>query len=162
MLEKHHLSEALFEEVNTHLASLQLLIKRGSIVDATIIHAPSSTKNRQNTRDPDMKATRKGNQCYFGMKAHIGVDAQTGLVHSLVGTSANVADVTQVHHLLHGQEEIVHGNVGYNRRDATPRTSTSRGHLAHPPTEGIGLARAGAAGMGKTSASAKSQRENPG
>ncbi len=101
-----------FEEVNAHLASCGLFIKRGSIVDATIIHAPSSTKNRQNGRDPEMKATRKGNQC-FGMKAHIGVDAQTGLVHSLVGTSANVAEVTQVHHLLHGQEEVVHGDAGY-------------------------------------------------
>ncbi|WP_339057004.1 IS5 family transposase [Candidatus Regiella endosymbiont of Tuberolachnus salignus] len=111
-LEKHHLSESLFEEVNAHLASCGLFIKRGSIVDATIIHAPSSTKNRQNGRDPEMKATRKGNQC-FGMKAHIGVDAQTGLVHSLVGTSANVAEVTQVHHLLHGQEEVVHGDAGY-------------------------------------------------
>jgi len=95
------------------------------------------------------------------MKAHIGVDAQTGLVHSLVGTSANVAHVTQVHHLLHGQEEVVHGDAGYKgvMRRVNINIAWSPGTS---PTEGIALAGAGAAGMGKTSASAKSYRENPG
>ncbi len=82
------------------------MIKRGSMVDATMIHAPSSTQNQRNSRHPDMKAPvvrSKGNQCDFGMKSPIGVDAERGLVHPLVGTSAHVADVTQAHPILHGQ-----------------------------------------------------------
>jgi len=86
------------------LAEQGLLMRAGTIVDATIIAAPSSTKNEGNTRDPEMHQTKKGNQWHFGMKAHIGVDAESGLVHTVIGTAANVNDVTQAGALLHGDE----------------------------------------------------------
>ncbi|MBX6091594.1 IS5 family transposase, partial [Pseudomonas aeruginosa] len=86
---------------------------QGTVVDATLIHAPSSTKNKDGKRDPEMHQTKKGNQYYFGMKAHIGADSESGLVHSVVGTAANVADVTQVDQLLHGDENLVSGDAGY-------------------------------------------------
>ena len=82
-------------------------------MDATIIAAPSSTKNEGHARDPEMHQTKKGNQWYFGMKAHVGVDAESGLVHTVVGTAANVSDVTQAGALLHGDETAVHGDAGY-------------------------------------------------
>lgn len=94
-------------------------MRQGTLVDATLIHAPSSTKNRERTRDPDMSQTKKGNQWYFGMKAHIGVDLASGLVHTVVGTTAKVADITQLPHLLHGQEQVVLGDAGYHRTDRT-------------------------------------------
>ena len=95
LLETHGLGTGLFEEINTHLASLGHRLKTGTIVDASIIDAPSTTKNRRGERDPEMRQTKKGNQWYFGMKAHIGVDAESGLAHSLATTAANAADVTQ-------------------------------------------------------------------
>ncbi|HEY5259562.1 MAG TPA: IS5 family transposase [Rhabdochlamydiaceae bacterium] len=113
LLEENDLSKAIFEEIGTHLRQKKLLMKEGSIVDATIINAPSSTKNAEGKRDPQMHQTRKGNQWYFGMKAHIGADADSGLVHSLVATAANVSDVSQTQHLLHGQEKRVHADAGY-------------------------------------------------
>src|SRR4029078_314226 len=93
---------------------------RGTIVDATIIAAPSSTKNKQKRRDPEMHQTKKGNQWHFGMKAHIGVDVASGLVHTVVGTAANEADITQTAALLHGQEEDVFGDAGYTGADKRP------------------------------------------
>jgi IS5 family transposase len=90
------------------------MLKRGSIVDATIIAAPSSTKNADGERDPEMHQTKKGNQWHFGMKAHIGVDADSGLVHTVTTTAANEADVEQVQGLLHGKEEVVHADAGYS------------------------------------------------
>ena len=113
LLEKNDLTQAIFEEIGKHLKAKKLLMKEGTIVDATIINAPSSTKNAEGKRDPQMHQTRKGNQWYFGMKAHIGADAESGLVHSLVATSANVSDVSQTKHLLHGQEKRVHADAGY-------------------------------------------------
>ena len=113
LLEKHGLGEALFEEINAHLASLGHRLKTGTIVDASIITAPSSTKNRTGERDPEMHQTRKGNQWYIGMKAHIGVDADSGLTHSLQTTPANGSDVVTAHALLHGGEERVWGDAGY-------------------------------------------------
>ena len=113
MLEVHDLAPKLFGAVNAHLGSKGMVLKRGTIVDATILHAPSSTKNAAKARDPQMHQTRKGNQWYFGMKAHIGVDGDSGLVHTVTTTAANAADVTQVEHLLHGQERTVHGDAGY-------------------------------------------------
>ena len=110
---EHSLGEALFEELNSHLASLGHRLKTGTIVDASIITAPSSTKNRTGERDPEMHQTKKGNQWYFGMKAHIGVDAQSGLAHSLETTPANTSDVATAHALLHGGEERVWGDAGY-------------------------------------------------
>ena len=113
LLEGQGLGRGLFEEINAHLASQGHRLRRGTIVDASIISAPSSTKNRQRERDPEMHQTKKGNQWYFGMKAHIGVDSETGLVHSLGTTPANTADVTMANGLLHGKEEQVHGDAGY-------------------------------------------------
>ena len=103
----------LLAEITRHLATRGVRLRKGTIVDATILDAPASTKNRAQARDPEMHQVKKGNQWYFGMKAHIGVDAQTGLVHSVATTAANVADVTQVPQLLHGGETRVWGDAGY-------------------------------------------------
>ena len=120
LLEKHQLTKAIFKVVNDHLEDKGLLLRQGTIVDASIIAAPPSTKNRDKARDPEMHQTRKGKQWYFGMKAHIGVDAVSGMVHSLVGTAANVGDVTQTEHLLHGEEKLVFADAGYTGVDKRP------------------------------------------
>ena len=113
LLEAHDLTRRLFAEVGALLEERKLLMKEGTIVDATIIAAPSSTKNARRERAPEMPQTKKGNQWYFGMKAHIGVDAKSGLVHRVSGTAANVADIAQTHALLHGQEKEVYADAGY-------------------------------------------------
>jgi len=113
LLEAHRLTQAIFAAINNHLAEKGLMLKEGTIVDATIIAAPSSTKNQDGERDPDMHQTQKGNQWYFGMKAHIGVDAESGLTHTVVTTPANVNDVTQAYALLHGGESHAHLDAGY-------------------------------------------------
>ncbi len=113
LLETHKLTERIFAAINVHLAAKGLLLKEGTVVDATIIAAPSSTKNREGQRDPEMHQTKKGNQWHFGMKAHIGVDANSGLTHTVVTTPANAADVAQAHALLHGKEEHAFGDAGY-------------------------------------------------
>ena len=113
LLEQHDLGAALLAEVTQHLAARGVRLREGTIVDATILDAPASTKNRAQARDPEMHQVKKGNQWYFGMQAHIGVDADTGLVHSLATTAANVADITQVPQLLHGAETRVGGDAGY-------------------------------------------------
>ena len=113
LLERHQLGEGLLAEITQHLAAQGLRLREGTIVDATILDAPASTKNRAQARDPEMHQVKKGDQWYFGMKAHIGVDAATGLVHSLATTAANVADITQVPRLLHGAETRVWGDAGY-------------------------------------------------
>ena len=113
MLERHDLGGLMLDAVNVHLEAKGIKIQTGTIVDATILHAPSSTKNEKQERDPEMKQTRKGNQWYFGLKAHIGVDAREGTVHTLVTTSANVADSTVLPDLLHGEERKVWGDGGY-------------------------------------------------
>lgn len=112
-LEQNQLTKELFARINEHLNGQGMSLRQGTIVDATIIHAPSSTKNKKGERDPEMHSTKKGNQYYFGMKAHIGVDQANGLVHSLSVTAANVHDVTQVDKLLHGEEDTVWGDSGY-------------------------------------------------
>jgi transposase, IS5 family len=117
LLETNDLATQLFAGVNAHLAEKGLALRSGTIIDATIIHAPSSTKNSSGQRDPEMHQTRKGNQWYHGMKAHIGVDSHTGLVHTLTTTAANVADVTQTAQLLHGEEKTVHADAGYTGAD---------------------------------------------
>lgn len=104
LLEEHKLTERIFAAINMLLAVKGLILKEGTVVDATIIAAPSSTKNQSGKRDPEMHQTKKGNQRHFGMKAHIGVDAESGITHTLVTTPANTADVTQAHQLLHGAE----------------------------------------------------------
>ena len=103
--------------MNAHLARKGQSLRAGTIVDATIIAAPSSTKNKDGQRDPQMQQTKKGNQWHFGMKAHIGVDEESGLVHHVECTAANVADVTQVHKLLHGREDTISGDSGYTGAD---------------------------------------------
>ena len=107
------LTRAIFAEVNELLSERKLLMKEGTMVDATIIAAPSSTKNARKARAPEMHQTKKGKQWHFGMKAHIGADAQSGLVHTVRGTAANVADIAQTHELLHGEEKHIHADAGY-------------------------------------------------
>ena len=113
LLEKRQLGQGLLDEINAHLESQGLRLREGTIVDATIIEASSSTKNRAGERDPEMHQTQKGNQWHFGMKAHIGVDSATGIVHSMSATAANAHDVTQAPNLLHGGETVVWGDAGY-------------------------------------------------
>jgi len=112
LLEKHELTEAIFAEVRELLEEKRLLVKSGTIVDATILDAPPSTKNAEKARDPEMRQTKKGNEWYFGMKAHIGTD-KGGIVHSLTTTHAAAADITQMPELMHGQEREWYGDRGY-------------------------------------------------
>lgn len=112
-LERHGLTKVVFDEVGALLAERGLLMRQGTIVDATIIAAPSSTKNKTKSRDPEMHQTKKGNQWYFGMKAHIGVDVASGVVHTVTGTAANEADINQTAALLHGEEKAVFADAGY-------------------------------------------------
>ena len=113
MIEKHGLATQIFEMVNRQLEARGIMLRYGSIVDATIINAPSSTKNREGKRDEEMCQTKKGEQYYFGMKMHAGVDAKSGLIYSTAYTPANASDVKQVGKLLHGQEKEVWGDAGY-------------------------------------------------
>jgi len=113
LLERHSLAAQMFAAVNATLGAKGLMLKTGSVVDATLINAPSSTKNSTGERDPEMHQTKKGNNWYFGMKAHIAVDADSGLVHTVIGTPANVNDVTQVDGLLHGNERAAFGDACY-------------------------------------------------
>jgi IS5 family transposase len=117
LLEENELAPEILTRVNRYLSRKGLLLRQGSIVDATIIAAPSSTKNSDGERDPEMHQTKKGNQWHFGMKAHIGADAESGLVHTVVTTPANEADVEVVDELLHGKEEVVYADAGYTGAD---------------------------------------------
>jgi len=117
LLEEHNLSMQLLATINATLATKGLMLKTGTVVDATLITAPSSTKNSTGERYPDMHQTKKGKKWHFGMKAHIGVDADSGLVHTVIGTAANVHDVTQGHGLLHGEESVVFADAGYRGAD---------------------------------------------
>ena len=128
LLEKQALTQVIFEQINGHLAERGMLMREGTIVDATIIAAPPSTKNKAKARDPEMHQTKKGNEWYFGMKAHIGTDADSGLVHSLTGTAANVADITETKRLLHGEESDVFADAGYTgvaKRDEFKNTNVT-------------------------------------
>jgi IS5 family transposase len=126
------MAERIFALINQYLVSKGLRLSKGTIVDATIIETPSSTKNATGTRDPEMHQTKKGNNWHFGMKAHIGVDAETGLVHSLQTTSANVHDFTLVEVLLTGEENTIFADAGY--RGAERRTqSQAAWHIAMRP-----------------------------
>lgn len=112
-LEQHKLNKKIFEIVNRHLSDAGLILKEGTIIDASIIEAPSSTKNNENARDPEMHQTKKGNQWYFGMKMHIGADDILGLIHTIETTPANVHDINVADKLLHGEEDSVWGDAGY-------------------------------------------------
>ena len=124
LLEKHKLAAQMLVVINDMLRDKGLMLRAGTVVDATLIAAPSSTKNASGTRDPEMHQTKKGNQWYFGMKAHIGADAESGLVHTVRGTAANVNDVVEANALLHGDETDAFGDAGYQgahkRADAQP------------------------------------------
>jgi IS5 family transposase len=126
LLERHDLGRKLFEEVNAHLGESGVKIAGGTIVDATIIAAPSSTKNKTKERDPEMRQTKKGNQWYFGMKAHIGVDSASKIVHTLVTTAANVHDSTVLGDLLHGGETRVWGDSAYTGKSSVMREKAPR------------------------------------
>jgi len=134
LLEASDLAEDTFKQVNAHLAKKGLLLKRGCIVDATIIAAPSSTKNESGERDPEMHQTKKGNQWHFGMTAHIGVDADLGLVHTVTTTAANEADVEQVSDLLHGKEDAVWADSGYRGAQARVKRDV-QWHIAGRPSD---------------------------
>jgi IS5 family transposase len=123
LLEKHNLTRRIFDEINAHLARRGLMMREGTVVDATLIAAPPSTKNRDEKRDPEMHQSKKGKNWYFGMKAHIGVDAKSGVAHTLVTTAGNVSDVTQTHKLLHGDEAMVFGDAGYQGADKRPENA---------------------------------------
>ena len=113
LLEEYGLGMKLFKEINRHLEAQGLQLREGTIMDATLIAAPTSTENKAKERDPEMHQTKKGNEWYFGMKAHIGVDAKTGMVHRVMTTAANVNDLTEAHRLLHGEEQCVWADAGY-------------------------------------------------
>jgi len=141
LLEEHALGGEMLETVNLHMQSRGVRITTGTIVDATIIHAPSSTKNREEKRDPEMHQTKKGNQWYFGMKAHVGLDSKTKMIHTVVATAANVADATVLPELLHGEETRVWGDQAYRgqtqvihqcapqAQDCTHRRYRYKGHV---------------------------------
>jgi transposase, IS5 family len=134
LLEANNLSLQIMATINALLTQRGLMLRTGTVVDATLIAAPSSTKNKDHARDPEMHASKKGEQMYFGMKAHIGADAESGLVHTVLGTSGNVHDVTQGNSLLHGQESVAFGDAGYQgiekRADAKPNI---KWHIAMRP-----------------------------
>ncbi len=134
LLEKHKLAEQILALVNDLLIAKGLMLKAGTVVDATLISAPSSTKNAEGKRDPEMHQSKKGNQWFFGMKAHIGVDADSGLVHTVRGTAGNVHDVVEANVLLHGQESTVFADAAYQgaakRPDAKPNV---KWHIAMRP-----------------------------
>ncbi|WP_119291120.1 IS5 family transposase [Azohydromonas sediminis] len=134
LLEKHKLAEQILHTVNEMLQAKGLLLKAGTVVDATLIAAPSSTKNDRGQRDPEMHQTKKGNQWYFRMKAHIGVDADSGLVHTVKGTAANVNDVVEANGLLHGEETHAFGDAGYQGAAKRPDAREDvQWHVGMPP-----------------------------
>ncbi|SCK54620.1 transposase, IS5 family [Variovorax sp. HW608] len=148
LLEEHDLAQQILATVNATLAGKGLMLKSGTVVDATLIAAPSSTKNKTGERDPEMHQTRKGMQWHFGMKAHIGVDADSGLVHAVVGTAANVNDVTQASRLVHGEEVDVFADAGYQgvAKRTENRGTKVRWHVAMRPGKRRALDKASAMG----------------
>jgi len=146
LLEQHNLGEKLFNKINRYLEKQGLSFKEGTIMDATLIAAPTSTKNQTGSRDPEMHQTKKGNEWHFGMKMHIGVDDTVGLIHSLKTTAANVHDIVMSKGLLHGQESRVFGDAGYlgiehrdehQRRSLTWLISQRPGKRKNLPKSGI-------------------------
>ena len=130
LLMKNDLQQQLFAQVVSMLMERGLILKKGTIVDSTIISAPSSTKNEEKKRDPDAHQTKKGNTWHFGYKAHIGVDRDSGIVHTVKATAANVSDVTMTSELMHGEEETLNGDSGYlgaeKRKDAKVRNKSGK------------------------------------
>lgn len=120
LLEKNKIGEKIFADVNARLEAAGLIMHGGTVVDATLIAAPSSTKNQSGRRDPEMHQTKKGNEWYFGMKVHVGVDAGSGYVHTITGTSANVHDITETSNLIRKDDKVVYGDSGYQGVDKRP------------------------------------------
>ena len=147
LLEQHKLAEQMLGVINDMLHGKGLMLKAGTVVDATLIHAPSSTKNAGGARDPEMHQTKKGKQWYFGMKAHIGACAESGLVHTVRGTAANASDVVEGNSLLHGSEADVFADAGYqgaHKRPNAPRAV--RWHVAMRPGKRAALDKASTLG----------------
>ncbi|GHX28364.1 IS5/IS1182 family transposase [Vibrio cholerae] len=140
LLEKHIVTHKLFQTVNQWLSDCGVMMTQGTLVDATIIQAPSATKNKKNERDPDMHQTKKGNEWHFGMKAHIGVDAKSGLTHTLVTTAVNEHDLNQLKNLLHCDEEFISGDAGY--QGAKKREELKDTHVEWLIAERLGKVRA--------------------
>lgn len=170
LLEEHQLAEQILTTVNATLIDKGLMLKQGTVVDATLIAAPSSTKNSTGERDPEMHQTKKGNQWHFGMKAHAGVDADSGLVHSVVTTAANAHDVTQAHALLHGEETDVFADSGYRgvdkREEIEAQHSKVNWHIAMMPGKRKALDKSTPMGailekLEKTKASIRAKVEHP-
>jgi IS5 family transposase len=168
LLEEHQLSIQILAAVNATLIDKGLLLKSGTAIDATLIAAPSSTKNSTGKRDPEMHQTKKGNQWHHGMKGHIGVDAESGLVHSVKGTAANVNDVTQAHALVHGQETDVFADAGYQGVDKREETQDIKvcWHVAMRPGKRKALDKSTSMGaimdkLEKTKASIRAKVEHP-
>jgi IS5 family transposase len=138
LLEEHNLTKTIFEKINEHLSAKGLILREGTIVDATLIAAAPSIKNKTKSRDPEMHQSKKGNQWYFGMKAHIGVDMENGMVHTVVATAGNVSDVAQAHTLLHGDEKHVMGDAGYTgieKREENLDKTEVEWHIAEKPSK---------------------------
>ncbi len=133
LLEEHGLAAPMLATVNRVLQEHGLTLKTGTVVDATLIAAPSSTKNSKGERDPEMRQTKKGNNYYFGMKAHIGADADSGLVHTVICTPANTGEVTQAAALLHGEEAVAFGDAGYQGAHKRPEATMKNWHVAMRP-----------------------------
>ncbi len=170
LLEEHKMAEQILATVNATLTEKGLLLKQGTAIDATLIAAPSSTKNDSGVRDPEMHQTKKGNQWYFGMKGHIGADADSGLVHTVVTTAANEHDITQAHKLLHGEETHVHTDSGYrgieNREEIHKREHQPQWHVAMTPGKRKALDKDSPLGailekLEKTKASIRAKVEHP-
>lgn len=137
LLERYQLAHKIFDEVNQWLSDAGVLLKEGTLMDATIIEAPTATKNRDGKRDPEMHQTKKGNQWHFGMKAHIGVDARTGLTHSFTTTAANEHDLNQASELLHGEEYFVFADAGYRgaQKRSKLQDTNAEWHIAEQPSK---------------------------
>ncbi|MFP5483884.1 MAG: IS5 family transposase, partial [Gammaproteobacteria bacterium] len=170
LLEEHQLAPQILAVVNATLADKGLMLKQGTVVDATLIAAPSSTKNSTGERDPEMHQTKKGNQWHFGMKAHAGVDADSGLVHSVATTAANAHDVTQAHALLHGEETDVFADSGYRgvekREEIEAQHPNVNWHIAMMPGKRKALVKSTPMGailekLEKTKASIRAKVEHP-
>ncbi len=170
LLEANNLSVQILATVNATLTAKGLLLKQGTVVDATLIAAPSSTKNQDGERDPEMRQTKKGNQWHFGMKAHAGVDADSGLVHSVATTAANAHDVTQAHALLHGEETDVFADSGYRgvekREELVAQHPDVNWHIAMMPGKRRALDKDTPMGailekLEKTKASVRAKVEHP-
>ncbi len=170
LLEAHQLGVQILATVNATLTAKGLLLKSGTVVDATLIAAPSSTKNSTGTRDPEMHQTKKGNQWHHGMKAHIGTDADSGLVHSVATTAANAHDITQAHALLHGEETDVFADSGYRgvekREEVQAQHPGVNWHIAMMPGKRKAMDKSSPMGaileqLEKTKASIRAKVEHP-